>query len=409
MASRTRRLLSSGARATDACIVAARRTPIGGFNGSLASLSAPQLGAAAIKGAVAQSGMSSELVEQVWMGNVLSANVGQAPARQAALLANLPESACCTTINKVCSSGLRAITLGAQEICLGNAQVVVAGGMESMSNAPYYAPKARWGLRMGDAHLVDGMLKDGLWDPYDDHHMGHLAEKCAEKYHISREDQDAHANESYRRALEAIAANAFAHEIVPVDVKKRGAVSSVESDDEPQQFRGNIGSAKPAFKKEGGSVTAANASTLSDGAAALVITSRAAADASGATVLATLRGWADAEQAPSWFTTAPSAAIPKALVRAGVSLDEISLFEINEAFSVVSLANNQLLSLDPTKVNVLGGAVSLGHPIGCSGARIVCTLLTALKQRGGRYGVAAICNGGGGASAVVVEMEQHSN
>lgn len=275
-----------------------------------------------------------------------------------------------------------------------------------MSNAPYYLPKARWGLRMGNAAVVDGMLKDGLWDPYGDSHMGVFAEQCADTYGISKDDQDAHADESYRRSLDAIAAGAFADEIVAVDVAARkGAAEQVSQDDEPQHFRGSVAKAKPAFKKDGGTVTAGNASTLSDGAAALVITSRGAAEASGAKVIATLRGWADAEQAPSAFTTAPAAAIPKALAHAGLSLPEISLFEINEAFSVVSVANNHLLGLDPKKVNVLGGAVSLGHPIGCSGARIVCTLLTALKQRGGRYGVAAICNGGGGASAVVVELE----
>jgi len=382
-------------------IVGTARTPIGSFNGALGKLSAPELGAVAITAALERAKVSKESVEQVWMGNVISSGLGQAPARQAAQFAGLPDSTCCTTVNKVCSSGMKAMVLGAQQIALGNAEVVVTGGMESMTNVPYYLPKARWGQRMGDATMVDGMIADGLWDVYGKCHMGSYAELCAETHGITREDQDAHAEESYSRARAAYEAGLF-DEIAPVTVKGRKGDVVVSADEECFTQAGSVAKARPAFKKTGGTVTAANSSTLSDGAAAIVLMSRAAAEAAGAPVLGTLAGYADAEQAPAWFTTAPSAAIPKALAHAQLDADQVDFFEINEAFSVVSVANNRLLELPPEKVNVLGGAVALGHPIGCSGARIVVTLLSVLKQRGGRYGVAGICNGGGGASAVVI-------
>lgn len=399
-----RRLLSSKA-ASDVCIVSAVRTPIGGFNGSLAPLTAPQLGAAAITAALGKAGVDKSAVEMCWMGNVISAGVGQAPARQAAKLAELPDTTECTTVNKVCSSGMKAIVLAAQQIQLGLADVAVAGGFESMSNVPYILPKARWGGRMGDAKMVDIMVSDGLWDPYGDCHMGGYAELCADTLQISREEQDAHADESYRRSRAAIAADSFASEIIPVTVPKgRGKTVEVSLDDEPATPPRPAEKGKPAFKKDG-TVTAANASTISDGAAAVVLMSRAAAEKHGCKVLATVKGYGDAEQEPAWFTTAPAKALPKAAAHAGISLSEVDYFEINEAFSVVSCANNKLLELDPDKVNVNGGAVSLGHPIGASGARIVVTLLSVLEQKGGKIGAAGICNGGGGASAIVLERE----
>jgi len=400
------RALSTAARSPrDVVIVSAVRTPIGGFNGSLASLTAPQLGAAAITGALAKAGVEKSAVEQCWMGNVLSAGMGQAPARQAARAAELPDTTECTTVNKVCSSGLKAVVLGAQQIALGLCDVVVAGGFESMSNVPYAVPKARWGMRMGDAKMVDLMVADGLWDPYGNCHMGGYAELCSSTHEITREDQDAHADESYRRARAAVASSLFADEIVPVTAKMGRKEVVVDADDEPQSNPKPASAAKAAFKKVDGTVTAANASTISDGAAALVLMSRAAAEAKGCAVLATIKGYGDAEQEPEWFTTAPSAALPKAAAHAGVALTDIDYFEINEAFSVVSVANNKLLGLDPAKVNVNGGAVALGHPIGASGARILVTLLSVLQQQGGKLGAAGICNGGGGASSIIVERE----
>ena len=396
------RRLSTAVSTKEVCIVAAVRTPIGGFNGALAALSGPELGGRAITGALAKAGISEDKVEMCYMGNVLSAGLGQAPARQAARAAKLPDSTICTTVNKVCASGTKAIILAAQEIMLGQADVVVAGGFESMTNCPYYLPKARFGARMGNATMVDGVVHDGLWDPYGNSHMGVLAELCADTYSISREMQDAHADESYARSRAAIEANAFADEIVPITIKGRKGDVEVTTDDEPSNTM-PVTKARPAFKKEAGTVTAANASTISDGAAAVVLMSRAAAEAHGATVLGTVKGFGDAEQEPDFFTTAPSKAIPKAMAHAGVATGDVDLFEINEAFSVVSVANNQILGLDPAKVNVNGGAVSIGHPIGCSGARIVVTLLSVLKQNGARLGAAGICNGGGGASAVVIE------
>jgi len=400
-----RRGLSTHALQPDGVyIVAAARTAIGGFNGSLASLNAPKLGAHAISAALQRGGVTAEEVDEVYMGNVLSAGIGQAPTRQAALHAGLSPSVICTTVNKVCASGMKSVMIGAQQIQLGSAGVVVAGGMESMTNVPYYLPKARFGARMGDSVMVDGMVKDGLWDPYNEFHMGMCAEACAETHGISREDQDAHARESYRRAQEATKAGKFDAEITPIEIATKGKkpAAPVTADEEVSNDPSRLASARPAFKKDG-TVTAGNSSTLSDGAAALVLTSGARAKEKGWPVVARIIGYADAAQEPIKFTTSPALAIPKALKRAGVDITEVDAFEINEAFSVVSVANNRLLNLPEDRVNVLGGAVSMGHPIGASGARIIVTLLSVLGQRGGRYGVAGICNGGGGASAVVVE------
>jgi acetyl-CoA C-acetyltransferase len=384
-------------------IVAATRTPIGSFGGSLASLSATQLGAAAIKAAVEQSGLKPEQVQEVYMGNVMSANLGQAPATQAAKFAGLPDVPS-TTINKVCASGTKAIMLAAQSIALGQNDIVVAGGMESMSNVPYYLDKARNGYRLGHGQITDGLVKDGLWDVYNDYHMGSAAELCAADCNITREQQDAFAIESYHRAQAAQKAGKFSNEITPVEIKdKKGNVTLFDADEEPNAVNfDKIPGLKPVFKKEG-TVTAANASTLNDGAAALVLMSKQKADELGIKPLARIIAYADAQQAPEWFTTAPSKAIPLALHRAGLTIADIDRFEINEAFSVVSLANNQILKLDADKVNVNGGAVAMGHPLGASGARIIVTLINVLQQSGGKLGVAGICNGGGGASAIVIE------
>lgn len=384
-------------------IVSAVRTPIGSFGGVLASLSAVDLGAAAIKGALARAGVSPDLVQEVYMGNVVSANVGQAPAKQAALQAGIPAQAACTTINKVCASGTKAIMLAAQSIQLGLADVVVAGGMESMSNIPYYIPKARFGYKYGNGELVDGLARDGLTDVYDQCAMGVFADRTAEKYGISRQKQDEYAIQSYRRAENATASGTFAAEIVPVDVTGRKGIVTISEDEE---FRNviydKIPSLKPAFTKEG-TVTAANASTINDGASALVVMSRKKADELGLKPLARILGYADAEQEPEWFTTAPVKAVPVAVERAGLALSDIDFFEVNEAFSVVPLAFGQLLDVPQEKMNVLGGAVSIGHPLGASGARIVTTLTNVLQQQNGRYGAVGICNGGGGASALVIE------
>ncbi|HVV53896.1 MAG TPA: acetyl-CoA C-acyltransferase [Mucilaginibacter sp.] len=384
-------------------IVSATRTPIGSFGGSLASLPATQLGAIVIKSAVEKAGLKPEQVQEVFMGNVLSANIGQAPATQAAIFAGLPYLPA-TTVNKVCASGMKAIMLGAQSIALGQNEIVVAGGMESMSNVPYYLDKARNGYRLGNGELIDGLVKDGLWDVYNNYHMGSAAELCAVECNISREEQDAYAIESYQRALKAQADGKFKDEITPVELKdKKGETTLFADDEEPKSVKfDKIPGLKPVFKKEG-TVTAANASTLNDGAAAVVLMSREKADEMGIKPLARIISYADAQQAPEWFTTAPSKAIPLALHRAELSADQIDLFEINEAFSVVAIANNKQLSLDPVKVNVNGGAVSIGHPLGASGARIVVTLLHVLQQNNGKYGAAGICNGGGGASAMVIE------
>jgi acetyl-CoA C-acetyltransferase len=387
----------------DVVIVAATRTAIGSFGGSLASLSAPQLGAIVIKSAVEKAGLKPEQIQEVYMGNVLSANLGQAPATQAAIFAGLPYLPA-TTINKVCASGMKAIMLAAQSISLGENDIVVAGGMESMSNVPYYLDKARNGYRLGNGQLTDGLIKDGLWDVYNDYHMGSAAELCAADCNVTREDQDAFAIESYKRAQASQKDGKFKAEITPVELKdKKGEVTLFADDEEPAAVKfDKIPSLKPVFKKDG-TVTAANASTLNDGATALVLMSAEKAAEMGIKPLAKIVSYADAQQAPEWFTTAPSKAIPLALHRAGLSSSQIDYFEINEAFSVVAIANNRLLELDPAKVNVNGGAVALGHPLGASGARIIVTLLHVLQQNNGKFGAAGICNGGGGASAMVIE------
>ena len=383
-------------------IVAATRTPIGSFGGSLSSFSATQLGSIVIKSAIEKSGLKPEHIQEVFMGNVLSANVGQAPATQAAIFAGLPYLPA-TTVNKVCASGMKAIMLGAQSIATGQNDIVLAGGMESMSNVPYYLDKARNGYRLGNGQIIDGLVKDGLWDVYNDYHMGSAAELCAAECNISREDQDAYAIESYKRSQKAQSEGKFKNEITPVELKdKKGDITLIADDEEPATVKfDKIPGLKPVFKKDG-TVTAANASTLNDGAAVVILMSREKADELGIKPLAKVVAFADAQQAPEWFTTAPSKAIPLALHRAGLSAEKVDYFEINEAFSVVSIANNQALDLDPSKVNVNGGAVSLGHPLGASGARIVVTLLSVLQQNNGKYGIAGICNGGG-ASAIVIE------
>jgi acetyl-CoA C-acetyltransferase len=384
-------------------IVAAVRTPIGSFGGALASLSATELGAIALKGALDKAGVAPELVEQVIMGNVISANLGQAPARQAAKKAGLPDTVECTTVNKVCASGSKAIMFAAQAIMLGQSEVILAGGMESMSNVPYYLDKARFGAKYGHGQMIDGLVRDGLWDPYHDYAMGNAADATAAHYGITREEQDAFARQSYERSAAAAQAGKKKEEIVPVTITVRGKETVVSDDEEytKVQFEKMPG-LKAAFTKEG-TVTAANASTLNDGAAAVLLMSREKAEELGIKPLALIRGFADAEQAPEWFTTTPSIAIPKALKNAGLTAADVDFYEINEAFSVVSLANNKLLNLEGTKVNVYGGAVSLGHPLGASGARIVTTLLSVLQQEGGKIGVTGICNGGGGASSIVLE------
>jgi acetyl-CoA C-acetyltransferase len=384
-------------------IVSATRTAVGSFGGTLSPLSATQLGAVVIKSAVEKAGLKPAQIQEVFMGNVLSANVGQAPATQAAIFAGLPYLPA-TTVNKVCASGMKAIMLAAQSISAGSNDIVVAGGMESMSNTPYYLDKARNGYRLGNGQIIDGLVKDGLWDVYNDYHMGSAAELCAAECHISREDQDAFAIESYKRAQKAQADGKFKDEITPVELKdKKGEVTLFAEDEEPKAVKfDKIPTLRPVFQKDG-TVTAANASTLNDGAAAVVLMTKEKAVELGIKPLARIISYADAQQAPEWFTTAPSKAIPLALHRANLTSDEIDFFEINEAFSVVSIANNQQLNLDPAKVNVNGGAVSIGHPLGASGARIIVTLLSVLQQNGGKYGAAGICNGGGGASAMVIE------
>lgn len=384
-------------------ILSAVRTPIGSFGGSLSGLSATQLGGIAIKGAVEKAGIEPADIQEVFMGNVLSASLGQAPATQAAKFAGLPDIPA-TTINKVCASGMKAIMLAAQSIALGENDIVVAGGMESMSNVPYYLDKARTGYRLGHGQVTDGILKDGLWDVYNDYHMGSAAELCASTCEISRADQDAYTISSYKRAQSAQENGKFDQEIVPVEIKDRkGGITLVTKDEEPFAVNfDKLPTLKPVFAKEG-TVTAANASSLNDGATALVLMSADKAEELGLKPLARITGYADAQQAPEWFTTAPAKAIPLALQRAGKHLDEVDFFEINEAFAVVSLANNRKLGLSETKVNVNGGAVALGHALGSSGARIVVTLLSVLQQNKGKIGVAGICNGGGGASALVVE------
>jgi len=384
-----------------AVIVSAKRTPLGKFMGGLSTVPAPKLGAIAIQGALEAIGLDATEVDEVYMGNVLQAGVGQAPARQAAIFAGIPHTAPCTTVNKVCSSGMKTIMMAAQAIALGDAEVVVAGGMENMSLAPHIVPM-RTGVKFGGTQLEDVMQKDGLVDAFDQVAMGTYADATATKHKISRAEQDAFAIESYRRSAAAWESGVMQNEIVPVSVpQRRGEDKKITEDEEyTNVLLDKIPNLRPAFTKEG-TVTAANASTINDGAAAVIIMSEEKAKILGLTPLATIEGYADAAQEPQWFTTAPAKALPKALAKANVSLDEVELFEFNEAFSVVGLANMQLLELDSTLVNVHGGAVSLGHPLGCSGARIVVTLLNAMKHKNVSIGAAAICNGGGGASAIV--------
>lgn len=386
-------------------IVSAVRTPIGSFGGLLAPLTATQLGAEAIKAALSRINLDPKEVQEVYMGNVLSAGVGQAPVTQASIWAGIPSNVPGTTVNKVCASGMKAIALAASSIILGENDCVVAGGMESMSNVPYYLDKARTGYRLGNATMIDGLVKDGLWDVYKDFHMGVAAELCATECKISREDQDKYALESYRRSKEAHEKGYFKNEIIPVSIPVRGKDPMLVNDDEEyKNLRADkVAGLKPAFQKDG-TVTAANASKLNDGAAALVLMSAERAIALGIKPIAKILSFADAQQAPELFTTTPAKAIPMAIAKAGLKPEQVEFYEINEAFSVVAIANNNLMKLDPAKVNVHGGAVSLGHPLGASGARIIVTLLNVLKQQGAKVGAAGICNGGGGASAMVVQL-----
>lgn len=384
-------------------IISATRTPIGSFGGNLSTFSASQLGAFAIKSAVEKAKIAPSIIEEVFMGNVLSANIGQAPATQAVLFAglgNIPS----TTINKVCASGMKAIMLAAQSISNGDQKVMIAGGMESMSNVPHYLDKVRKGYTLGNGQVIDGLIKDGLWDVYNDFHMGNAGELCAKELNISREKQDEYAIKSYQKSQHAIKNNLFKEEIVPIKFKdKRGNEVLIAEDEEPAKvvFE-KIQSLKPVFEKEG-TITAANASNLNDGAAALVLISKKKCEELNLKPLAKIIAYADAQQNPEWFSTSPAKAIPLALKKANLSLSDISCFEINEAFSVVSIANNSILNINPAIVNINGGAVSLGHPLGASGARIVVTLIHVLKQKKEKFGLAAICNGGGGASALIIE------
>jgi acetyl-CoA C-acetyltransferase len=380
------------------------RTPIGGFGGALASMTAPQLGAVAIKAAIERAGIKGADVQEVYMGNVLSANIGQAPVTQAMLGAGIPDTTSSTAINKVCASGMKAIMVAAQSIMLGTSDIVVAGGMESMSNVPYYLGKERWGAKLGHSEVVDGVIKDGLWDPYGNKHMGSCGETCAREYKFSREDQDNYAADSYRRAADAWKNGYFSKEVVPVVMpQKKGDPVVVSEDEDYTKVKfDRMGTLPAVFEKEG-TITAANASNLNDGAAALVLMSSERAAALGLKPLARIAGFADAQQAPEWFTTTPSKAMPKAIHQAGLTTADIDFFEINEAFSVVALANMKDMGITHEQTNVFGGAVAVGHPIGCSGARIVITLLSVLEHKNARFGCASICNGGGGASAMVIE------
>lgn len=386
-------------------IVSAARTPIGSFLGALSTIPAPKLGAIAIKGALDKINLKPELVDEVLMGNVVQAGTGQAPARQAAIYAGIPDTVPCTTVNKVCSSGMKAVMQAAQSIALGDTEIVVAGGMENMSLIPHYL-HARTGTKFGSASLIDGMQKDGLVDAYDQNAMGVCADDCATEYNFSREDQDAFAIQSYKRSVAAWDAGKFDNEVVPVEVpQRRGEPIVVSKDEEYTNVKiEKISALRPAFTKEG-TVTAANASTINDGAGAMILMSADKAKELGLTPLATIKSYADAAQEPKWFTTAPAKALPKALDKAGIKLEDVDFFEFNEAFSVVGLANMKILGLSDDKVNVNGGAVSLGHPLGCSGVRILITLLNVLEQNDAKIGAAAICNGGGGASALVLQRQ----
>lgn len=386
-------------------VLSAVRTPIGRFGGTLMPLTATQLGAVAINAAIQRAGIPKEMVNEVVMGNVLQANLGQAPARQAALFAGLPNETVCTTVNKVCASGMKAIAIGCQSILMGDADVVVAGGMESMSNVPYYSEAVRWGSKYGDRILIDGIAKDGLIDVYNQQAMGMAAEKCAKECNISREQQDSYTIESYKRAQHAWDEGRFSDEVIPVSIpQKKGTPLIINRDEEPFQVNfEKIPSLQPAFTN-GGTITAANASTMNDGAAVLVLMSKEKATSLGIRPIASILGFADAEQEPVWFTTTPALALPKAIRKAGLQHSEIDFWEINEAFSVVALENAKRLDIDRAKVNVHGGAVALGHPLGCSGARILVSLIHILRQHNAKLGAAGICNGGGGASAMVVRI-----
>lgn len=385
-------------------IISAVRTPIGSFGGALKSFTATQLGAIAIKGALAKASINPGLVNDVLMGCVIQANLGQAPARQAAKFAGLPNETNCTTINKVCASGMKAVSLAAQSIMLGDADIVIAGGMESMTNVPFYTDSMRWGNKYGNTQMTDGLAKDGLTDVYDGKAMGNAAELCAGTCGISRQQQDDFAVQSYQRSQAAVNAGRFANEIVTVEIEQRkGGPILFSKDEEPFNVKfDKIPELKGAFQKDG-TVTAANASTMNDGAAALLLMSKEKAEELGLKPIAKILSFADAEQAPEWFTTTPSLAVPKAVQKAGLKMEDISYWELNEAFAVVGIENTKRMKLDPAKVNVNGGAVSIGHPLGCSGARIIVTLINVLKQNNARYGAAGICNGGGGASAIVIE------
>jgi len=385
-------------------IISAVRTPIGSFGGGLKDFTAPKLGAIAIKAALEKAGLQPNQVQDVLMGCVIQANLGQAPARQAAKFAGLPNEVNCTTVNKVCASGMKAIAQAAQSIALGDADIVVAGGMESMSNVPFYVDSLRWGNKYGNTNLIDGLAKDGLTDAYDGQAMGNAGELCAKECGITREEQDAFAIESYKRSQAAWAAGKFADEVVPVEIPQRkGDPIKFFKDEEPFNVKfDKIPELKPAFQKDG-TVTAANASTLNDGAAGLVLMSKEKAEELGLKPIARIVSYADAEQAPEWFTTTPSIAVPKAVAKAGLKMTDIDYWELNEAFAVVGIENSRRMKLDPARVNVHGGAVSLGHPLGCSGARIIVTLINVLKHNNGKYGAAGICNGGGGASAMIIE------
>ena len=387
----------------DVFIVGAKRTPLGSFNGALSSVPATQLGAVAIKAALEQSGLNPEQVQEVIMGNVLQAGVGQAPARQASKFAGIPDNVPATTVNKVCASGMKAIALGMQSIQLGYADVVVAGGMENMSLTPHYLPNSRGGYKYGNFQAIDGIVNDGLTDVYSNGLMGVCAETCASEHNFSREEQDAFAIESYHRSANAWKNGNFNNEVAPVTIKTRKGDVVVSEDEEYKNVKfEKIPELRPVFKKDG-TVTAANASTINDGAAAVILVSGEKLKELGLTPLAKITGVADAEQAPEWFTTAPALALPIAAQRAGVAIEDLDAVELNEAFSVVGLANTKILNLNPAKVNINGGAVSLGHPLGASGARIIVTLINVLKQQNGKVGGAGICNGGGGASAMIIE------
>ncbi len=386
-------------------IISAVRTPLGSWGGVFSTIPATKLGAVAIKGALAKAGLDAKEVQEVYMGSVLQANLGQAPGRQASKYAGLADNVKCTTINKVCASGMKSVIIGAQSIMCGDADVVVAGGMENMSQVPFYSENMRWGNKYGNVTMIDGLAKDGLTDCYHNYPMGVAADLCAKEYNISREEQDAFAVQSYMRSQAAWDAGKFNDEIVSVEIPQRkGDPIICKEDEEYRSVKLNkIPELKPAFSKDG-TATAANSSTMNDGAAALVLMSKEKAEKLGLKPIAILRGYADAAQAPEWFTTTPSIAVPLAVEKAGLKMEDISYYELNEAFSVVGLVNTKIMKLDPAKVNVNGGAVSLGHPLGCSGARIIVTLINVLKQNKAKYGAAGICNGGGGASAVVIEV-----